>query len=738
MESGLDLERELNDEQREAVLHEEGPLLVLAGAGSGKTRVLTYRFAHLVRRRGVSPSRILAVTFTNKAAGEMRERIEGLIGRLPYRLWVGTFHSIGARLLRETAHRTGLDRDFTIFDDDDQRRLIRSLCKDQGLDPTAERVGRILSAIRRRKSSSAGIGGGEGNGPRTPERMEFDRIAPLYEEGLRRMNALDFDDLLLRPVRLFHDHPEILQEYAYRFEHVLVDEYQDVNVIQNETVRLLHGAHHNVCAVGDDDQSIYRWRGADVRHILRFEESFPDARVVRLERNYRSRKPILDAASAVIGHNRGRRGKRLWTDREGGEMLERLEFRTERDEGLSLAREISRRIGDGRNRPADFALFYRTNAQSRSLEEGMRLHAVPYTIVGGTRFYERKEVKDLLAYLRVLVNERDDVSLGRVLNVPARGIGDVTRERLVAFAAGRGIPLRRALASAGEATDLSARARKILAGLDLLLARYAERSVAGGSPHGILRDLVQELRFVEALEEKEGERGSMRAENVEELVSAVAEYENRNPESTLVDFLAEVSLLTDIDTWEEGLDAVTLMTLHNSKGLEFLRVHIAGVEEGLLPHAFSMMSDDEIEEERRLFYVGLTRAKEKVTLSSVRSRMRFGEIAPCVPSRFFEEIPPELIEERLLGPDPARSFRPSLFPAATAAPREKQDPFPDYENESQEASVLVPGERIRHGVWGIGRVEGVEGSGEKTKITVRFDAGFTKKIMVRYASIRRL
>lgn len=727
MISDATYEKDLNEEQRLAVLHGNGNLLVLAGAGSGKTRVLTYRFARLVNACGVPPPRVLAVTFTNKAAAEMKERIHNLLGREYGSLWIGTFHSLSARIIREIAPRIGVERNYSIFDEDDRKRMIRSICRDLGLDPTAERIGRIIGEIRRRKSKLHAENGGRRDGLfLSPSAAEADKVFPIYETALRRMNAFDFDDLLAVPVRVFHERKDILEEYALRFKHLLVDEFQDTNWMQNELIRLLSGKHGNVCAVGDDDQSIYGWRGAEVRHILEFEKSFPDAKVMRLERNYRSTKPILDAASAVIEKNEGRRGKRLWTDREGGDPITRDEFRSEREEGLNIAREIMQAIGDSGVRPRDFALFYRTNAQSRSLEEGLRLHAIPYVIVGGTRFYERREVKDLLAYLRLLYNEKDDVSFGRVLNVPARGIGEKTRERLADFAGERGLSLLEALGRSSEIEGIGPRAKKLLDEFCDLLRGFFEMNRTS-PPSDTIRSIVEELCYIEILQEKDPEKGIGRGENVMELVSAVAEFEERYPGCTLADFLAEVSLLTDLDDWKDAADAVTLMTLHNSKGLEFPIVYITGVEEGLLPHLLSTGDQAGIEEERRLFYVGMTRAIDKVTLSSVASRIRYGEIAPSVPSRFLREIPRSLVLDRS-GRRVERS-QPARRPA---------DDFPDYENESQETATLVVEDWIRHGAWGKGCVLAVEGSGEKMKATIRFDAGFTKKVMIRYAVIEKI
>lgn len=727
-----DLSDNLNDEQREAVLFGEGPLLVLAGAGSGKTRVLTYRFAHLVYAQSIHPASILAMTFTNKAAAEMRYRIGDLLGEGLYAPWSGTFHSVCARILREIAPRVGFDRSYTIIDADDQRALIKAICREENLDPTPERLARLRNWISSSKISSGPVRHPMMNGDAAEE---GETVFTLYQETLRRMNSFDFDDLLARPLEIFREREDLRNEYASRFRHVLIDEYQDTNGVQNELARLFSSVHNNVCAVGDDDQSIYGWRGADIGHILSFENTYPGAEVIRLERNYRSTKPILDAAEAVIENNKGRRGKRLWTDREEGELLSRFILRTDRDEGFRIAREIQKGISSGSCSLSDVAIFFRTNAQSRSLEEGMRIHAIPYVLIGGTRFYERKEIKDLLAYMRILVNRLDDVSFERIVNVPARGLGAKSRERLKSFARNRTISLFEAAGRAGEMDSLGKRAATRVAEFHALLSRYAERA-ATESPHNLAHDLVEELHFIEHFEDREGERGTLRGENIKELVSAIAEFERRKPEALLTDFLAEVSLLTDIDSWDDQNEAVTLMTLHNSKGLEFPHVYISGMEEGLLPHARSLATDEGIEEERRLFYVGLTRAKSKVTLTSVSSRIRYGEIAPSIPSRFLDEIPDSLIEIEMEEDHRRDGAR------ITTITRNEQSFFPDYENESQEQPderVTVAnyrkGDRVKHSAWGGGTITGVMGSGEETRISVSFSAGFSKTIMVRYASL---
>ncbi len=724
----MDLRALLNDEQHRAVTHGEGPLLVVAGAGSGKTRVLTYRFAHLVRDRRVDPRAIAAVTFTNKAAREMSERIRAAIGPAPGPLSVGTFHAFGARFLRMEAERAGLERSFVIYDVEDQERLVREIMTELSLGGGAWTPATLRGRISELKGDLLFP-------EEAPAGSPFDdaarRAYARYAERLRALGGCDFDDLLLLPVRLLRDDAEVLARWGGRYEHLLIDEYQDTNGAQHELVRLLAAPPWNVCAVGDEDQSIYRWRGARIGNILEFEEAFPGTVIHRLERNYRSTARILAVANAVVERNQNRRPKTLWTEREEGEAVAVAFAPTETDEGRWIAREAQALVRAGRQ-PGDLALLYRTNAQSRALEDGLRRAGVPYVIVGGIRFYERREVKDVLAYLRIVVNPRDEISLLRALGAPPRGIGEKTLERLRAVAAERGVPLALALAAAAELPGVRAATARALASLGDLLDRARAR-LASEPAAALVRHLLAETHFLEALRAEGGPESVSRIENVEELVSGMEEFAERTGDPSLEAYLTEVSLLTDIDAWEERAARVSLMTLHNAKGLEFPVVFITGLEEGLFPHPMSIADDEEMEEERRLFYVGLTRAKDRVYLTGAATRMRFGVRGETVRSRFLREVPVEHTVERWLGDRGRR---------ATAAPRWSEreiewESEPKLDESGREAPLRV-GERVRHPVFGLGRVLAVTGKGETLKVTIDFNGGGVRKLMAAYAALERL
>ena len=757
----------LNPEQRHATEHFEGPLLVLAGAGSGKTRVLTARICHLVREHGVPPDRILAVTFTNKAAGEMRERIAGLLGREPAGMWVGTFHAMGARMLRRHAPLLGWDRTFSIFDADQSLRLVKDVQQEVGLDPK-----RWSPKAFRAEMSNAK------NQLLTPDELamqaegSFDlflrnvsRVFPEYQRALEAQNAFDFDDLLQKPVQLLEANPGILESYRERFAFVLVDEYQDTNRAQFRLVELLAADHGNLMVVGDDDQSIYGWRGADIRNILDFEESFPGARVVRLEQNYRSTATILATANAVIAENVNRKGKTLRTERTGGDRVAVVETFDERDEARWIVEDIERRVQDGPTLSYDaFAILYRTNAQSRALEDAFRRAGVPYQIVGGVRFYERREIQDVLAYLRLISNPRDEVAFGRVVNYPRRGVGATSQERLAVFARTEGIPLLEAAARAGEAPEMHKGGARGLEKFAGLVQRFSAR--AAQAPVGeLLRELVAELDLLTHLED-EGPEGEDRARNVDELVSGALEFDAELVETlgtedvdtfTELDlFLQQVALVADVDRLDPDADAVTLMTLHNAKGLEFPVVYLAGMEDGLFPLGRAFDEPDTLEEERRLFYVGITRAEDALTLTWTRSRMRHGERRSCVRSSFVEAIPEEHLSER-------RSPRLASMGRSTAHGRERrrrgyggaaasgegptgaagveeasQDPggFGDGAL-NQDLPSFAPGERVVHKTFGSGSVVTVSGFGRDLKVVVDFDEVGEKRLLARYAGLEK-
>jgi len=748
-----------NPEQREAVLHREGPLLILAGAGSGKTRVITFRIAYLIGDGHAEPDQVLAVTFTNKAAGEMRERVEALIGEDCNGIWLSTFHALCARLLRREAPRIGLSRDFVIYDSSDQVAVVKQALRELNVDdkfvPPRMALARISQAKNRMEGPDA---------LRGTYNIRDEQIAKVYERylgALRDSNALDFDDLLLKTVELFESSQQVREFYARKFRYVMVDEYQDTNRPQYLLIRRLAEVHRNLAVVGDPDQSIYKWRGADLKNILDFEHDFPEARVVRLEQNYRSTQVILDAASAVIRQNRNRKDKRLWTDRKGGARV--VYFRG--GDELEEADFIVRTIKDARTADVDsmMAVLYRTNAQSRAIEDSLMREAIPYKIIGGVRFYERKEIKDALAFLKLIINPHDDVSLRRVINVPARGIGKGVMDSLQAIdpdAVRAGAP---PLLAAGLQEISSARSlwARLVYGVDEgMLASRAVASlrafrdlvvnlseVARHEPVSIaLGKTLDQTGYLKALRDENSEEANERLENLMELVSAAREYELREPEPSLGGFVDRLSLLSEADEESGTRDArVWLMTMHAAKGLEFPLVVIAGLEEGLFPHSRSSDDEEEIEEERRLCYVGMTRAQSQLVLTSAARRRVFGEYQSTEPSRFLDEIPPELVER--IAPSHASPYPGSFthshyeFRTNPYGRKGRGGRFREtgatyaYEQEDQSATGVRPGMRVRHPQFGIGNVVDVEEHGDDLKITVRFNTVGVKKLLARYAKL---
>ncbi|HET9949905.1 MAG TPA: UvrD-helicase domain-containing protein, partial [Longimicrobiales bacterium] len=737
----------LNPEQLEATCHFEGPILVLAGAGSGKTRVLTTRVCHLVREHGVPPSRILAVTFTNKAAGEMRERIAGLLGSAPTGMWVGTFHAIGARLLRRHADRMGWDRSFSIFDADQSLRLVKSVQEAVGLDPRRWNPTAIRAEISNAKNQlvDAAELARRAEGSADLFLRNVSRVFTAYQEALERQNAFDFDDLLTKPVELFETQPELLERYRDRFAFVLVDEYQDTNRAQFRFVELIAGAHGNLMVVGDDDQSIYRWRGADIRNILDFETAFPGAHVVRLERNYRSTQRILDAANRVIAENVRRKGKTLRTERAGGEPVTLLEALDENDEARWIVKELQARVEQTPGMPyRDVAVLYRTNAQARALEDALRREGIPYQVVGSVRFYERREVQDVLAYLRLISNPRDQVAFERVVNYPRRGVGLTTLEHLRSWAGERGLPLLEAAARADEILAVRAQAASGLRSFAELIRRYGVRATQA-RVGTLLEELVEELDLARHLRD-EGPEGEDRARNVAELIAGALDFDAAVLESDEEDvdtfteldlFLQQVALVADVDRLDPNADAVTLMTLHNAKGLEFPVVFIAGMEEGLFPLARAYDEPDALEEERRLFYVGITRAEDKLSLSWARGRRRAGDFAYNAPSSFLEALPEELLERRRTDRVALASYStPHRSRRAFEQPEPDFDPDPDF-GMNQDVPRFVKGERVVHDTFGSGAVVEISGFGRDLKVTVDFDTVGRKKLLLRYASLEK-
>ncbi|MGQ0701624.1 MAG: ATP-dependent helicase [Gemmatimonadales bacterium] len=742
--AGRDWTRMLNPEQREAVAHLFGPLLVLAGAGSGKTRVLTTRIAVLLEEHGVPAYRIFAVTFTNKAAGEMRQRVGTLLEHDPTGLWIGTFHSLSARLLRREAERLGFSREFTIYDEDDQLAVIRRLLEERNIPakifpPRA--VQAVISSAKNRMLPAEQLAAQAG----------FDRLVQIAAElmdplaaELKRLNAMDFDDLMLHPLTLFREYPDRLAWWRDRFSFLLVDEFQDTNRAQYELVRLL-GAHGNLFVVGDDDQSIYGWRGAVVKNMVDFTRDFPGARIVRLEENYRSTQLILEAANAAIARNVGRLGKTLRTRREGGESVTVVAAADERDEAEWIAGELARRAAAGEWLLEDMAVLYRTNAQSRALEEAMRRAGVAYRIVGAISFYERREIKELLAYLRLVANPADDEAFLRAIAVPRRGIGEASLATFRTAAIGWSKPLLDAARVADRITGLRPNVREALQRFAAMVDDWRAKS-ANWPPVMLLEQVIEAIGY-EALLLADGPEGIDRWENVRELVAAAAEWSEVISEADdgtpLERFLAEAALVTAADS-AQGDTGVTLMTLHTAKGLEWPVVVISGLEEGLFPLARSLETQEGLEEERRLFYVGLTRAKDKLYLTWARARRRGGEFRPGMVSRFLQSVPVDLLEEKSTASlwAPRRTSGGWLAPwEITTVPRATPTRLYaiDEDLQNQDAPRLIKGERVRHRRFGSGTVQGLTGAGKDLKVSVLFDDGQVglKHLLVGAAGLER-
>ena len=751
----------LNPEQREAVLHLNGPLLILAGAGSGKTRVITSRIAYLVGDGHAQPQEVLAVTFTNKAAEEMRARVESLLGSDVSGMWVSTFHSLCARLLRREAPAIGLSRDFVIYDSSDQLTVVKQALKSLHVDESFVQPRAALSRISHAKNRMEGPEAVEANAGWNRRDEHIAKIYAYYLNALKESNALDFDDLLLRTVELFEQSERVRTKYAEQFKFVMVDEYQDMNRPQYLLITRLAGMHRNLCVVGDPDQSIYKWRGADLRNILDFEQDFGEAKIVKLERNYRSTQIILDAASAVISQNRNRKDKRLWTDRKGGDRIVYFRGGDELEEADFITRTARGALAD--DVEATVAVLYRTNAQSRTIEDALMREGVAYKVVGGVRFYERKEIKDALAYMRLIINPHDDVSLRRVINVPSRGIGKGVMEAVEQLPADDDDSLMDALPllAAGLKPALSANS------LWARLVRGLERRAFPGRAAASLtafRDLIVRLTemarqesvsiaigkmldqsgYLQDLREERSEDAESRVENLAELVSAAREYESREQEPSLGGFVDRLSLLSDVDEEQGARDArVWMMTLHSAKGLEFPVVVLAGLEEGLFPHSRSSEDEEELEEERRLCYVGMTRARSRLVLTGAARRRIFGEYQSSEPSRFIDEVPADLIDRKAAsfssssgyqGNFPHYEFRTNPYGRGRRV--KEAEPTYSYEDEDQTTGIALRlGMRVRHPQFGIGTVLSVERLDDDTKLVVRFTAVGQKTLRAKYARL---
>lgn len=737
----------LNGPQREAVYHTEGPLLILAGAGSGKTRVLTHRIAYLIEEKGINPWNILAITFTNKAAGEMRERVDQIVGFGAESIWVSTFHSTCVRILRRHIDRLGYDTNFTIYDTDDQKTLMKDVCKRLQIDTKVYRERNLLAAISAAKNELI-----------TPEEYRLQsegdfgrqKIASVYEEYEKQMranNALDFDDLLLKAVQLFQTQPEVLDYYQERFRYIMIDEYQDTNTVQFQLVSLLAAKYRNLCVVGDDDQSIYKFRGANIRNILNFEQVFEDARVIKLEQNYRSTSTILDAANAVIRNNNGRKEKTLWTDNGQGEKITFRQFDTAYDEAEYIVGDIKENIENGRCNYNDNAVLYRTNAQSRLLEEKLVAANIPYKIVGGINFYARREIKDLLAYLKTIDNARDDLAVRRIINVPKRGIGLTSVNRLQEYALARDISFYEALLGADLIPGIGrglARLESFAALMEHFRTRADEISISQ-----LLDEILETTGYIEELKTEGEIEAEARIENIDELKNKIAAYEEACQEQGerpgLSGFLEEVALVADVDSLDENSDYVVLMTLHSAKGLEFPQVYLAGMEDGLFPSYMTITADDpeEIEEERRLCYVGITRAKEHLTLTCAKRRMVRGETQYNKMSRFLKEIPMELLatgikfekeEKEEEKPQPWQQARQSFRSKPFTAPK----PVQQFKVAGGKGPGYDVGDRVRHVKFGEGIVTSIVEGGRDYEVTVEFDTAGTKKMFAVFAKLQKI
>jgi len=735
----------LNAEQREAVFHTEGPLLILAGAGSGKTRVLTHRIAYLIEEKGINPWNILAITFTNKAAGEMRERVDDIVGFGSESIWVSTFHSTCVRILRRHIDRLGYDNNFTIYDSDDQKTLMKDVCKLLQIDTKTYRERTILSAISSAKDEMV-----------TPEEYELNaygdfskkKIAEAYKEYERQLkanNALDFDDLLVKTVQLFQTQPEILEYYQERFRYIMVDEYQDTNTVQFKLISLLAAKYKNLCVVGDDDQSIYKFRGANIQNILSFEKEFEHTKVIKLEQNYRSTSTILDAANAVIKNNVGRKAKSLWTENGEGEKIQFRQFDTAYDEAEYIVGDIRERVDNGKAAYCDHAVLYRTNAQSRLFEEKMITANIPYKIVGGVNFYARKEIKDLLAYLKTIDNGKDDLAVRRIINVPKRGIGLTTVNRITEAAQQRGISFYEALCSADLVPGLGRSISKLESFAAMI--EYFRKEAEHLSITELMEEILTETGYVEELKAEGEEEAEARLQNIDEFLNKIAAYEESCEEElpTLSGFLEEVALVADIDSLDEESDYVVLMTLHSAKGLEFPYVYLAGMEDGIFPSYMTITADDptEIEEERRLCYVGITRAKKELVMTCARRRMIRGETQYNKMSRFLKEVPPQLLstgkivekEELEL---PKQNSYVQAKQSFQAKPFMISKPVQQFGVKSGEGLSYGVGDRVRHMKFGEGTVTAITEGGRDYEVSVDFDSAGTKKMFASFAKLQKV
>ena len=761
----------LNEPQRQAVMATDGPLLILAGAGSGKTRVLTHRTAYLIEECGVNPYNIMAITFTNKAAGEMRERIDQMVGYGSESIWVCTFHSTCVRILRRYIDRLGFGTNFTIYDSDDQKTLMKDICKRLEIDTKMYKEKMFLSAISSAKDELIDPIEFETRAAGDYVKRKQAQVYREYQQALKQNNALDFDDLIMKTVELFKLDKEVLASYQDRFRYIMVDEYQDTNTAQFELIRLLALKYQNLCVVGDDDQSIYKFRGANIYNILNFEHHFPDATVIKLEQNYRSTQNILDAANAVIANNQGRKEKRLWTDNGAGDKITFEQLDTAAEEADFVARDIARRVRKGEYQYKDCAILYRTNAQSRLFEERFITANIPYKIFGGVNFYARKEVKDLLAYLKTIDNGQDDLAVRRIINIPKRGIGAASINKVALYAQEQEISFYDALCVAEQVPGLGKAAAKIRPFVLFIHSMKAKAKLL--SVADLLQEVIETTGYVRELEAEGTDEAEARIENIDELISKAVDYAEGEEAPTLNGFLENVALVADIDSFDENSDYVVLMTLHSAKGLEFPNVYLAGLEDGLFPSYMSITSDNsqaEIEEERRLAYVGITRAKKNLTITSARVRMVRGQTQYGKVSRFVREIPPELLSGKIYEPKTKEEpIEQSTFQKARKAFRTvpsyggsgygkevgegygstfhsskaTKPVYTKVENQRDFGSVggalsYQVGDRVRHIKFGDGEVMAIVSGGRDYEVTVDFDKAGTKKMFASFAKLKKI
>ncbi|MFZ5989881.1 MAG: DNA helicase PcrA [Bacillota bacterium] len=737
----MDLLTGLNKEQKEAVLHIDGPLLILAGAGSGKTRVLTHRIAYLIREKNVHPASILAITFTNKAAREMRERIDKLIGEVSDSIWVSTFHSMCVRILRRDIDKIDYDKSFVIFDYTDQQTVVKDCLKELNLNDKNYPPKSVLEMIGKAKDELI-----------TPdiyskmyaEDFRMNKIAKIYElyqKKLKQNNALDFDDIIMLTIKLFLENPKVLDYYQRKFRYVLVDEYQDTNTAQYSLVSLIAQGSRNLCVVGDDDQSIYGWRGANIRNILDFEKEFKDAKVIKLEQNYRSTQTILDAANSVIKNNFGRKNKSLWTDNQSGDRIKCRECSNEHEEAYFVASEI-KRLSTANDRPyKDFAILYRINAMSRVLEEMLMKEGISYKIFGGLKFYDRKEIKDVIAYLRLIQNPSDNISLKRIINEPKRGIGNTTVDTAERIANLREASIYSIVSSASEIPDLGRAASKLEGFVSLINRFRAQKDTMTASE--MIEEVIEKSGILKSYEDEDTLEAVSRIENIKELISVALEFESKNEEKGLEEFLAHVSLVSDIDTMDEDSDYVALMTLHSAKGLEFPVVFMVGMEEGVFPGYRSMSDENELEEERRLCYVGITRARENLYMTHTFTRTLFGNTSYNRVSRFLNEVPGELLDSGEREHAPAAGSLKSKNEAA-APGKGGFNPQASFrapglkETQKAASTEFSVGDQVEHKKFGVGIITLVEKENDDYKLEIHFKGTGMKRLMAAYANLVKI